>query len=313
LNKYPGLLAELGRLFEKLQHDVQFPAAREQSRLLPLLPASTVSYSALPNYGDVVHQALDVFRQELQESTELRDWWEHGELAAGGPKLEESLEKFCQLEQYLGEEVVVSGAMEGREPKLLVIAEVRKPGLKKFLEELVNQLAGNSKPEVRVLDLQELATAQEAGPAQKLVLLVRPDFVVGAVDLATLRSFNGQLEGRSRESVSTPFGQRVAQEYEGGVTILAADLHKILNQVSPEMKQNVTFERSGFADMKYLVWEHKSVAGQAVSQAELSFSAPRHGAASWLARPGPMSGLDFVSPKAMLAAMVVFTNPLEGI
>jgi len=73
--------------------------------------------------------ALKVFRQELQESAVLRDWWQHGELAAAGPKIEDSLEKFYQLHQYLGEEIVVSGSLDGKAPSLLVVAEVRKPGL----------------------------------------------------------------------------------------------------------------------------------------------------------------------------------------
>src|SRR5258708_7294083 len=130
LNKYPGLLDEFGRLFDRLQQNLQFPPARSASRLLPLLPESTMSYAAFPNYGDVAHQALTVFHQELQDNSVLRNWWQHGELATAGPKLEDSFEKFSQLSQYLGEEIVVSGAFEGRHPNLLIVAEVRKPGLK---------------------------------------------------------------------------------------------------------------------------------------------------------------------------------------
>ena len=223
LNKYPGLLPEFGRLVDKLQHNLRFPSVHLQSRLLSLLPESTIFYAAFPNYGDVTHQALKVFRQELQESSVLRDWWQHGEVAAAGPKVEDSLEKVYQLSQFLGEEIVVSGGTECREPNLLIIAEVRKPGLKKLLEQAM-----------RVLDLQELATAEDRRPAEELVVLVRPDFVVGALDLSTLRSFNARLDWNSRAFASTPFGQRVAQAYEGGTTILAAaDLHKILNQVPP--------------------------------------------------------------------------------
>ncbi|GAC1684784.1 MAG: hypothetical protein PVS2B2_23770 [Candidatus Acidiferrum sp.] len=312
LKKYPGLLAEFGQLIDKLQHNIKFPAPRGASQIASLLPEGTMSYAAFPNYGDVAQQALKVFREELKESSVLRDWWEHGEVAVTGPKVEASLEKLSQLHQYLGEEIVVSGAMEGREPNLLVIAEIRRPGLKKFLQQLVNPLGGNSKPEMRVLDLQELAAAKDEGPSQKLIVLVRSDFVVGAFDLATLRSFNTRLERGSREFVSSPFGQRVVREYQGGVTILAAaDLHTMLKQSSPGAEQNPTFLHSGFADMKYLVWEHKSVEGQIVSQSELSFSAPRHGAASWLAKAGPLSSLDFVSPKAILSSTVVFTDPAQ--
>jgi type IV pilus assembly protein PilA len=310
LNKYPGLLDEFGRLVEKLQQNIQYPAARGESHLLPLLPASTMSYAAFPNYGDVTHQALAIFRQELQESAVLRDWWAHGELAAGGPKLEDSLEKLEQFQQYIGGEIVVSGTMEGKEPNLLVVAEVRKPGLKKFLQELLSQAAGNSKPDIRVLDLQELATTKDEGPSQILNLLVRPDFVVAASDLATLRKFSARLDRPSREFASTPFGQRVVKEYEGGVTILAAaNLQKILTQVPPDAKQNANFQRSGFADVKYLVWEHKDVADHTLSQTELSFNGPRRGAASWLAKSGPLTNLDFVSPKAMAAFTLVIANP----
>src|SRR5437899_10761569 len=102
--------------------------------------------------------------------------------------------------------------MEGREPRLLMVAEVRKPGLKKFLQQMVSELAGKSKPGVRVLDTQELATTTDKGQEQELAVLVRPDFVVGALDLATLRSFNAPLTRSSRELVSTPFVLRVVQE-----------------------------------------------------------------------------------------------------
>jgi len=313
LNKYPGLLEEFGRLVEKLQSNVQFPPPRPESHLLPLLPESTMSYAAFPNYGDAANQVLKIFRQELQENPVLRDWWQHGKVAAVAPKVEDSLEKFYQLNQYLGDELVVSGATEGRDASLLIVAEVRKPGLKKLLQQMVNESAGKSKPSVRVLDTQELAAAKDVGLAAEPVILVRPDYVVGALDLAALRRFSARLDRGGREFVATPFGQRVAKGYEGGVTILtAADMHKILSMSSPGTPQSeLTFQHSGFGDMKYLVWRHTSMTSQEVSQAELSFVAPRHGAASWLAKPTLMGSLDFVSPKAMLAATMVLKNPAQ--
>ncbi|HEY6368955.1 MAG TPA: hypothetical protein VIX37_00115 [Candidatus Sulfotelmatobacter sp.] len=63
--------------------------------------------------------------------------------------------------------------------------------------------------------------------------------------------------------------------------------------------------------MKYLVWEHKNVAGQAASELELSFTAPRRGLASWLAASGPMGSLDFVSPTALMAVAMHLKNPVE--
>ncbi|MCL4523518.1 MAG: DUF3352 domain-containing protein [Acidobacteria bacterium] len=271
-----------------------------------------MSSAAFPNYGDVASQALKIFRQELKDNSVLRDWWEHGELAAAGPKVLDALEKFDQLHQYLGEEIVVSGAMEAQEPSLLLVAEIRKPGLKEFIQQWLDQLAGKSKPAVRVLDLDELAAATDAGPKQDFVVLVRPDYVLASLDLATLRRFNARLDAGSREFVATPFGQRAVQEYQGGLTILTAvDLREILNRLPPGTKQDATFQRTGFADLKYFVWSHKPVAGRSVSQAELSFTAPRHGIASWIANSGPLGSLDFVSPKASVAVTLAFKNPAQ--
>ena len=309
--KYPGLLAEFGQLFKKLQSDVQFPTARRESRLLPLLPESTMSYGAFPNYGDAASQALAVFRQELKESSVLREWWQHGQAATVGPKIEDSLAKFSQLNQFLGEEIAVSGTMEGKEPNLLIVAEIRKPGLKKYLQQMLTELAGKSKPGVLVLDPQELAAAETKPAAGDLLLLVRPDFVVAALDLATLRKFNSRLDQGSRGFVATPFGHKVDQAYAGGVTMLAAaDLQKLLSKVpqAPNADQ-MTLQRSGFSDMKFLVWEHTRLNGETVSEAELSFTGPRRAAAAWLAKPAPLGSLDFVSPKAIVAGTLVLANP----
>src|SRR5450631_3153913 len=43
LDKYPGLLDDFERLLEKLRSTLQFPGARNESRLLPLLPETTMS------------------------------------------------------------------------------------------------------------------------------------------------------------------------------------------------------------------------------------------------------------------------------
>jgi hypothetical protein len=311
LKKYSEML---GPLLQKMQAGVQYPAARTQSRLLPLLPESTIAYLAIPNYGEASHQALSLFQQELKDNAELRAWWQHGDMAIEGPKIEDRLEKFYQLSQYLGDEIVVSATNDGKkDPRVVVLAEVRTPGLKGFLRATLNDLADKSQPAARILDLAELASAKDAAIGQQAVVLVRPDLVIGAPDLATLRSFNARLEQGNRAFRSTAFGQRLTQSYEGGATIVAgADLQTILSENPPTNDQSqLMLQRIGFSDVKYLVWEHKDVAGQAASQMELSFTGPRRGVASWLAAPGPMGSLDFVSPKAILAISLLLKKPAE--
>ena len=322
LKKYPGLLAEFGQLLKKVQAGIQLPAPRAQSSLLPLLPESTVFYAAFPNYGEPAHQALAIFHQEEKDNAALHAWWEHAQSSSDGPKPEDVIEKLYQLSQYLGDEIVVSGANPGsKNPNVLFLAEVRKPGLKDFLQQMEKELAPKSSASVRIMDLQELAKIQDtkkdegsgAITDQKLLILVRPDFVVGAFDLADLRSFNARLDRSNHGFAATPFGRRMAQAYEGGTTFVAgADLQAILKSVpiGSEQGQKV-LQHTGFGDVQYVVWDHKSVAGHEASQLELSFTGPRHGIASWLAAPGPLGSLDFVSPKAIMAGSIRLKSPAE--
>jgi hypothetical protein len=176
---------------------------------------------------------------------------------------------------------------------------------------MITDLAGKSKSGLLVLDPQQLAVAETKPAAGDLLILVRPDFVVAALNLATLRAFNSHLDQMSRGFVTTPFMHRVERAYAGGVTMLAAaDLQKLLSKVpqAPNADQ-MTLQRSGFSDMKFLVWDHTRLNGQALSEAELSFTGPRRAAAAWLAEPAPLGSLDFVAPKAIVAGTVVLANP----
>jgi type II secretory pathway pseudopilin PulG len=310
LNKYPGLPEELGRLFQKLMLGVKLPAARTESQLLPLLPASTIGYAAIPNYGDAVSQTLNIFQEEKKQSQALRDWLSHGEMASSGPKIEEVLDKIVRVHQYLGDEIVVSVAMDSKEPTFVILSEVRKPGLKQFLQQTIDNPSGKSKSGLRVLDAKELATAREKAPGEDLIVVVRPDFVIAGESLAGIRTMNTKLDGHNGEFATTAFGQRMGQEYQGGVTVLVgADIHKILERSSPELKNSAPFQHSGFAETQYLVWDHKTIAGAPLSEMELSFNAPRHGASAWLGKPTPLGSLNFVSPKAIMVGTLVLANP----
>lgn len=309
LEKYPGLQEELAKLVIKLRDGVELPEPRTESRLLSLLPETTVGYAALPNYSSTVDQVLKIFREQLQQSALLRDWWEHGETTKGGERVLERIEEFKRFEDYLGEEIVLSAALEGKDGKFLVVAETKKPGLKKFLEQIIADDSAKSFAGIRVVEPEGLASLKAKTP-QDLLILVREDYVVGATDPATLRKFDSQLQAKMHAFPETSFGKRVAKEYTGGVTILAAgDLHSILQQASPELRSSATFQESGFADMQYLVWDRKNVSGKPISQMELSFTGTRHGAAGWIGKPTNLRSLEFVSPDATVAGSLVLASP----
>lgn len=310
LNKYPGLMEEYGRLLTRFQREIKLPPARTQSQLLRMMPETTTAYGAFPNYGAAAHQALDIFHEELKSSTPLRDWWQHSQANSKGPSFETVLTRYYQLSEFLGDEIVASGTVKENGGGVLLIAAVKKPGVEGFLRGAVKELAGQSKPPM-VLNVKELATAK--GDGDRPAILVRPDFVIFGSDLTTLRGFNSKLGGGEPTLETTAFGKRLSESYQQGVEMLAAaDLQTILGQM-PKGKADdqMALKRSGFADVKYGIWEYANVAGQAPSQAELSFTEPRHGVASWLAAPGRLAGLDFVSPDAAVAMSVLLKNPAE--
>jgi type IV pilus assembly protein PilA len=308
LQKYPGLLSELGQLVEKLKRNVQLPAPRNQTTLLPLLPASTAYYAAFPNYGDAVHQVLAIFHEELKQSDVLRDWWQHGEVSKSGPQLEAVLEKFSEISQYLGDEIVISGQSEPKTTDLIMIAHVRKPGLKEILQQSLQVLPSDSTSHFQVISPAELDDPQMFASPIEIAVLVRPDFVV-AGNVGGLRRFNRLLDTRTGDFASAPFGEQVEQTYRGGTTAVAAvDLQGVLDQLSMMTPNRSTLEQSGIDNVKYFVWDHTRIADQSLSRTELSFVGPRHGIASWLAGPSALGGLDFVSPKSPLVLAFALKN-----
>jgi ferric-dicitrate binding protein FerR (iron transport regulator) len=318
LDKHLALLAEFAKLQNKLE-TVPLPGLRYQSRLLPLLPADTVLYAGIPNLGEAINQANQLFQQQLNESQVLRDWWQRGRRGEDGPSFEQTIQKVHLLSQYLGDEIVFSVEMSRRHESPLIVAEVRRPGLKEFIQ---NQLAEKSDDphhgSLRALDEQELAAARDTKEEpHDLVVLVRSDVVAAAFSVAALQSFDAQLKrGSAGGFAATPFGQRMAEAYQSGAGILfGADLEQIVPTMNMSVhnreSRRAAFDRTGFADAKYLVAERKDISGQTSNHAELTFNGPRQGIASWLAAPAPMSGLDFVTPQAGAVAAFVVKNPAQ--
>jgi hypothetical protein len=318
LDKHLALLAEFAHLENKLEAGVKMPELRYQSNLLPLLPSSTILYASIPNLGDAVDQANKLFQQELQESQVLRDWWQQAQSQQGAPKYDEVIEYIHDLSQFLGNEIVFSVSHDGHSGPPLVIAQVQRPGLRQFIEQEAAKHVDPKKPgTVRVFDETEIASATAPGNGHGLFLLVRPDFVAAAVEIAPLQQLNAVLNhGQGGGFAGTPFGQRMAASYQHGAGLLfganlqaMASGHAAAHHVGARHKGD--FQSTGLADVQYLIAERKDIAGQVTNRAELTFTGPRHALASWLAAPAPIGGLDFVSRDAAAAAAFVSKSPAQ--
>ncbi|MCC7019950.1 MAG: FecR domain-containing protein [Ardenticatenales bacterium] len=66
---------------------------------------------------------------------------------------------------------------------------------------------------------------------------------------------------------------------------------------------------TGMAGARYFVLSQVEVDGRSQLEADATFDGPRTGVAGWLAAPGPMGALDFVSPDAYVAGAAVIEAP----
>jgi hypothetical protein len=312
LDKHLALLAEVQALREKWQA-VHMPGLRYESRLLSRAPASTVVYASIPNYGEALADAHRLFQERLAESPVLRQWWREADPArSGGPSLAAVIERVRGIADYLGDEVALAVLDNGREPVPLVLAEVRRPGLREVLEEQVRAIPvakGETSP-VRIVEDLDGVTAGRPG----LVVLVQPDLVAISSDVHTLRSL--VAPGGAAGFAATSLGERIASRYEEGVGLLfAADLERIVkasaarggNDQGPEPALAAT----GVDGVRHLIVESTGLGSGTESRASLAFSGPRHGLASWLGAPAPMGALEFLTPNAQAVAAVVSKSPAQ--
>jgi hypothetical protein len=67
----------------------------------------------------------------------------------------------------------------------------------------------------------------------------------------------------------------------------------------------------GVTNLKYFIAEIKEDQGKSFNRATLSFSDTSRGMSSWLAAPGPMGALEFISPEASVVAAFVVKEPVR--
>ncbi len=279
--KHMALLREFAVLRNKLL-EVRLPGVRYSSRLIGLLPAETAVYAAVPNLGQALTEAQQIFEQRVRESAVLREWWEQKtDGGARAAELDQAISKIREVSEYLGDEVVIAAAVDasGKLQDPVILAEVKGTGLREFLE-------------------KEFPGIEKSGH-----LLLRPDLLVLSPSAAALKAVAALADAdQSGGFASTPFGTRVTAAYRDGAGLLfSADLERIVpgRDKAP----------AGLNEMKYLVVEQREVAGKTGTHAELGFVGPRHGIASWIAAAGPIGALDFVSPEANFAAAFLIKNP----
>jgi hypothetical protein len=310
-DKYLVLLAQFATLRQQIEQ-IPFPQPRYSSDLLGRVPSNTTLYISVPNLGDFLSEANQTFHDQLKQSPALEEWWNSGR-GSNTADLDSLVEKIHQMSQYLGNEVVIVGARQAKNPGFAIIADVKQGGLDDFLNKQFP--ASNSMPGITVLDQNSLGTAKASPQGNRGgYAVVREHEAIFSNSIATLALINAQLNAGASGFAASGFGQQISAAYgRGAGIILAADLHQMIGNQAKQMRTskraNKAMEQSGIENVGYLIAEHREVNGQPENRVDLQFAGARQGVVSWLAAPAPIGSLNFVTPNAAIAVAALSKDP----
>ena len=305
--KYLALLGDFAVL-QKQFAAIPGPGLRYSSELLPYVPDHTVVYAAIPNLANTLGEAGRLFRERLQQSSTLREWWKQQQ-KGNGPKLEDVLDQVKTFSSYLGDEIVFAVSKDGTEYAApLVLAKVRQGGLEDFLQKASRKLSSDRlQPALQMVKNPWAVTPVANHP---LLVYVSNDLLIASPDVAQLQhAAQRAQQGNASPFAATPFYQQIARSYqEGAEWLFSADMEQIVAQNVQAGSGNHELP-PGMGDVRYLTMEHREVGGKSESHADLMFASERQGVASWLAAPASMGSLDFISPDASMVTSAVIKNP----
>ena len=320
-NKYAAVLNGLVSLNNALAK-VQQPGVRTSTHLLDLMPESTVVYAALPNLADSIVESHRVIQEKMNQNPALREWWQK-EQSGRAQNMDQVVETIRQFGSYLGDEIAVSVSMDdqGRPGEPLVLAELKNSqGFRPFLEQVIARYSGDKeRPEIEFVEDPATATASSTvDKREKLYVWIQSNLFVASPKLQQLQGVAAAVTNGSTGSFSaTPFHNRIAQVYqEGAGLVVAANLEKVVAATKAERskgpdaeKHEAALNKLGILSVKYFVLDQKDSNGKTHTQASLSFNDAQRGIPSWLAAPGPMGSLEYITPDANLVAGFVVKNP----
>ncbi len=319
--QYAEVLSSLASINADLR-SVEQPEARHSTHLLDLMPEQTVIYAALPNMANSIVESHRIIQERVSQNEALREWWEK-EQSGRRQNMDQVVGTIQEFGSYLGDEIAVSVSMDqkGEPTDPLVLAELKNSaGFREFLEQQIAKYAGGQKgkAELRFVEDPKAAVADADNNNERLYVWIQDNLFAASPKLQQLQSLEGVLSGGGQSSFTTsPFRNRIAQIYqEGAGLVVAANLEKVVEQTKAErMKdkdaaQNESaLKQLGLLSVKYFVFDHKGLNGKTSTQASLSFSDTQRGIPAWLAAPGPMGSLEYISPEASVVAAFVVKNP----
>jgi FecR-like protein/putative zinc finger protein len=302
----------LDAIRDQIDQQLAMPGNRYSTRLLDMVPGDTVLYVAIPNIGETLARANEILQENLQKNDELRGWWEQEQKESKRRQgLNQAIELMRAFGSQLGDEIVIAaaanpkGSGEPEEPVLL--AEVKDGGVfRSFLEGQLDKL-GSERKHARIVD-DPMNVASEG--KDEFFIWITGDLVAVSPRPDSLKSLAVRMRQGAKPFASTPFYAQIANLYRDGAgLVIAADLDRIVMQSLRKEKEAAAAQQLGVTDLRYFIVEIKEKDGRPYNRAVVSFRENQRGVTSWLAQPGPMGALEFVSPDASVVAAFVVKEP----
>ncbi len=317
IEQHLALVRELTRIGREIDQEIQGPARRFDTALLDRVPPGTAIYVGIPNFTDALGQAYDRMQTKISSNALLAEWWQKSVAENGADaKIAEAIDRLRSYGRTIGEEVVVAvgngpnhSGFEGAETPLVLVAarvvdaaQLRALASKDLAGDLGRKVAlvGDPLPEVL--------------PEAELYLWIGDEFLAVSPRIESIQEFaNTAHGGGASPFYGSSFHTRLADLYANGVEwVAAADVATLRNAgTEPEGEAERSLEAAGILDLEHVIGEHKESNGTSENRAVLIFDQPRRGVASWLAEPGPIGALDFISPNAYMAAGFLMKEPVQ--
>lgn len=274
--KYFSVLGELAKL-EKELSALPGPGLRTQAKLLPLLPATTSAYVAIPNMGGTIQEGIRLIEQRAQSNPVLKQWWADRDMQ----EMKRVFEEMATVSPMIGEELVFAlVTRDGRDQLPVLLAEV-KPGQRAALEAKIDGWLKQEKAPLGMALTENLLLLTES-PA----------------DLAWVRA-NADPSGA--------FASEIQKRYQRGAGwLVGVNLESLLGG---ERAGRPGPDWLGAGDVRHLFLEQRSAGSLSENSAVLTFRQARQGIASWLATPGSIGSAEYVSSQATMAMSASTKDP----
>lgn len=313
-DKYKKLLEESLALRKQIDQMISLPGNRYSTQLLELMPENTAVYVAIPNITTMMAEANRLLEENVGKNPELQAWWEQ-EQARGRRQqgFNKAIEFAKEFGNYLGTEVAFGaeiGGQKGTPEQFLLLAELRDgQGLRAFIENKLQQLGEERKNVVLVDD--PMSIPAEAASQNQLFVWIRQDILAASPRAESLQRLATRINvAGTKPFAANQFCLRIADLYrEGAGLVVAADLERLMVRSMREDKGASAARQLGLTDLRYFMVELKEKEGRPYNRAVVSFQHNEHGITSWLAEPGPMGALEFISPNANIVAAFVVKEP----